>query len=244
MKTQTCSYGAFSDRIKANNYNIPIFKFMPFEYVVRTLKDNQLLVAQTQKWEDVYENFLLKTRMSSEIKKYLPVFYGQCWSFRRETDALWRIYSPSKDSVRIKTTIKKLAEVAVQEKNAGPHTLRHVIAPVRYFTPSQFTRWMKAKKRSVVDDSSLCDSLFIKRTEFSHESEIRLIMMKDVQSKEKYPPFIRLDVQPNKLIDEITFDPRLTTDRAELKTHILRTMGYNRKVNKSSLYDFKLPGIS
>jgi hypothetical protein len=240
MKNTTCSFGLFSERIRTNDYNIPIFKFMPFEYVVRLLKDNQLLVAQTQKWEDVYENFLLKARMSAELKKYAPVFYGQCWSFKRETDALWRIYSPSKDSVRIKTTIKKLAEAALLEKTSEPQTLRQVIAPVRYFSPSQFSRWMKAKKRIVTDDNALCDSLFIKRTEFSHESEIRLIMMKDIHSK-KYPPFIHLDIQPNKLIDEITFDPRLSHDRTELKTHILRTMGYNRKINRSSLYDFKLP---
>jgi hypothetical protein len=35
-------------------------------------------------------------------------FYGQCWSLTRESDAMWRIYSPNEDGVKVKTTIRKL----------------------------------------------------------------------------------------------------------------------------------------
>ena len=34
--------------------------------------------------------------------------YGQCWTKTRESDAMWRIYSPNKNGVRIMTTPRKL----------------------------------------------------------------------------------------------------------------------------------------
>lgn len=37
-------------------------------------------------------------------------FYGQCWTLKSTSDAMWRIYSPKKDAVRVRTTIRKLAE--------------------------------------------------------------------------------------------------------------------------------------
>jgi hypothetical protein len=229
----------FNHRIALKDFDIPIFKFIAFEYVAAMLKNNELLVGQTMQWEDVYENFLLKCGPEQEVKKYLPVFYGQCWTFRKETDALWRIYSPTKHSVRIKTTIRKLLGISDRYRSKSPSIANAAIGPVRYFQPSQFRKWMSAEKRQNLTNDVLADSLFIKRTEFSHESEMRLIFQRQITDSQKHPRFVKIPFDPNHLLDEIAFDPRVNKDTVEVNSHILRTLGFRNRITRSTLYDFE-----
>jgi hypothetical protein len=243
-KKEISPFGAFHERIRENNYNIPIFKFIPFDFVASIIQKNEMLISKTSLWEDVYENFLLKSALSSQpeggLARYTEIFYGQCWTFKPETDALWRIYSPMKQSVRIKTTIRKLLHASHEEKAAAVKTVRRLIAPVRYFQASQFQKWVHAGKRKVINEPVLLESLFLKRKAFAHESEVRIILQKEIIDQcDAYNPFVRVAVKPNEFIDEIMFDPRISKEQCSVYTHLLRSIGFKKKILRSSLYDFQ-----
>lgn len=37
-------------------------------------------------------------------------YFGQCWTLKSASDAMWRIYSHDKQGIRIRTTIRKLIQ--------------------------------------------------------------------------------------------------------------------------------------
>lgn len=75
-------------------------------------KENVLV--NPRKWDDPFENFMI------ENAKYLfkggrihttrdsDCCFGQCWTLTKESDAIWRIYAPNKDGVKVKSTIRIL----------------------------------------------------------------------------------------------------------------------------------------
>jgi hypothetical protein len=69
---------------------------------------SELVLVRPKLWEDPSENFLLRCNLELDTGKRIDLrneerqFYGQCWSLKRETDAMWRIYSPQKNGVKIK----------------------------------------------------------------------------------------------------------------------------------------------
>ena len=239
----TFTYRDFSARIREKNYNIPIYKFIPFEYVVSIFRANALQIFQTLHWEDVYENFLLKSVASKDeqknLKQLVQSYYGQCWTFRKETDALWRIYSPTKQSVRLQTTIRKLGNATRQCVETSADITCATIGPVKYFQPAKFRKWVQARGRSEGAAPALIDSLFIKRTAFSHESELRLILQRKELIAQKGKPHIKLAIDPNKFFNEIALDPRVTDDQVTIYTHMLRKLGYENRIYRSPLYEFQ-----
>ena len=65
---------------------------------------HNVLVAP-EKWDDPFENFILKSDRVSRRG-----WYGQCWTWQRASDAMWRIYSGDKNGVRMRSTPAKLLE--------------------------------------------------------------------------------------------------------------------------------------
>ena len=250
MTEKAFYHKSFSETIKKKDYEVPIYHFIPLNYLLRIIKDKILVISQIIKWEDTYENFL------SMIKFYLdetPVsivsapelIYGQCWTLNKETDALWRIYSTNKQSVRIKTTIKKLLGVSLCEKNHVRYsTILRKIGQVEYLTESQIYNWIKKrKKENILLGSSVIDSLFIKRKEFKHEKEVRLLINKSINEDEysrgNFKSYLELEIDPNIFIEEITFDPRFSNEDFILYKKILGDLGFYNRINKSKLYEFK-----
>lgn len=95
----------------------PVYKYIPLKYVITMLKTQKLYVGKVKKWEDTYENFLLKQDFVYDNRhlsadNLMDQIYGQCWTLLSESDAMWRIYSnPSKMNdiaIRIKTTAQRL----------------------------------------------------------------------------------------------------------------------------------------
>lgn len=78
----------------------PIYQILPLEYaksvtVNKEIRFNNVFIS----WEDPYELFIFKQKTfidgkSFSIDNYEKRIYGQCWSLNKDTDAMWRIYSP------------------------------------------------------------------------------------------------------------------------------------------------------
>jgi len=111
---------------------------MPVYRLLEIFKQEQNTLLKPNLWDDPFENFILKGlgRLSNGMTVSLGMrdfLYGQCWTLHRESDAMWRIYSPDKNGVKVRTTIKKLFESLY---NAIPSRLRDVscfIGKVEYF---------------------------------------------------------------------------------------------------------------
>ena len=84
--------------------------------------------------------------------------------------------------------------------------------------------------------------LYIKLDVFSHEEEYRfLIIVSRKQSKLKPDilklEYIEIDFDPNELFDEIVLDPRMDEDMADLYKELIRSLGYNKEITRSEMYD-------
>ena len=244
----TFYHPSFPDTFKYKGFHVPIYRIIPFHRILDILKNKNLHISQTLQWEDSYENFLAKAdvRMGNlpiTFRDFLPCFYGQCWSLLKETDAMWRIYSPEKTGVQIRTTIYKLLEASLNEELSNEFDTKiRVVGQVKYLSNNQINKWVLGQDVTSMTETSLLESLFIKRKEFSHEKEVRLIINKridrDNELRDIQRKFIQFPIDPNDFLDEVTFDPRLSNSDFDIYFHVLKALGYNNTVRKSQLYNF------
>lgn len=248
-REQAYYHDSFSEKIRRMNYDVPIYRYFPLNYALALLKSGEMFISQTKLWEDTYENFLTKTKfqwgnLPVTFLPFLSGFYGQCWTLLKETDALWRIYSTDKQGVRVKSRINKLLGASLNEIDSKQFSTRiRIIGQVAYRTEKQINTWMQKQNEGLINDMTLRESLFIKRKEFSHEKEVRLIIHKSINQEDENKgienPGIKLKIEPNELVEEVTFDPRLGKSDYETYSDVFRSIGYKNKITKSNLYDFK-----
>lgn len=246
---------SFSTAIIKRGYNVPIYRIIPIDSLFQILKNRQVWIGQTKVWEDVYENFLTKViqiwgKVPTSNYGFIYNFYGQSWTLQKESDALWRIYSQNQNSVRIKSTIPKVIDLSTNNNDLENSTIRNSdIGQVKYLSKAKIKEWIVDKQmaKPLFAIPDFTESLFIKRSEFKHEKEVRLVIFKnsdyEEESKGLIPRFIKFDVDPNYLIDEVTFDPRISDEEFQTNMTILEKLGFKNKLNKSTLYGFDIPPI-
>jgi hypothetical protein len=225
-----------------------IYRVFSLARLLELVSSKQNVLVKPVLWDDPFENFILRAtakyegrNVHFEAKDFL---YGQCWSLNEESDAMWRIYSPTKDGVKVSTTIRKLLEsLAV---TAGDFArISCFIGKVQYQSEADLV--------DLLDDQQLMASeilhpsgtgqawtLMFKRQEFSHEEEVRLVYFNHDKSYTgdlfSYPIG-----DPSQLIDEVVFDPRLPKVMfAVFKDH-LEKEGFRGRVSQSKLY--RLPQL-
>jgi hypothetical protein len=93
----------------------PIYRVYPIDRLLEIFNDKNNTLVKPILWDDPFENFIFKqpalTKNGEEVdfSNLRERYYGQCWTLNSdETDALWKIYSPLKKGVRVKTTFEKL----------------------------------------------------------------------------------------------------------------------------------------
>jgi len=230
-----------------------IYKYMNLDHVKSMIQNQILWISKVNTWDDVYENILFKQNFFHNLGGQItPVnasavgnnIFGQCWTSQPESDAMWRIYSPDKNSyaVRVKTTIGKLMDAAFVSPQAIPAVF---VGEVSYVDNGEITRILS---KYVQDGLQLTSSarefaqlLLLKRREFEHEKEIRLIISEDTNFSQTH---IELPIDPDLFIDEITLDSRLTpgfTDYNHYRSELLSTGILSSKINRSNLYDLPAP---
>lgn len=220
-----------------------LFRIVPFDVLLQMFSEKVITLVNTYRWDDVYENFMLNYHFFKDGKR-VPVyrmedrFYGQCWSSRMSSDALWRIYSPDKKSVRIKTRVGSLFDIIPDDSDNGVY----LFGKVDYYSQTKIESDLKSLKYLTQDQLSnlLLQSFFVKRNNFSHESEYRLIFMsRDIHGETS--GVHQLPIDPLSFIENIYFDPRADDSYVKRCTKVLTDcFGYPRnQIKKSTLYSFK-----
>ncbi len=234
--------------LSISNLDLPIYRVMHFDYVYDLFKTGMLVMTRPHKWDDPFENCLLKlkayTKSTGEeisIRGVIDIFFGLCWSLdSKESDATWRIYSPHKKGVRITTTVRKLISSLLHHENPEKANLFYV-GKVRYMDADKIIDVITGaitNKRllKTYNGKALAKLLLLKRKEFSHEKEVRLLFSDPGQTIKQYEPQCSFRINPFDLIDEIVFDPRIMDIHFELYRDELRYLGVKAQIYQSQLY--------
>jgi len=195
-------------------------------------------------WDDPFENFVLN---STGITRQGELFafgfkdrlYGQCWTLIKDSDALWRIYSPDKQGVRVRTTIGMLYD-SLYSSCGEFRDISCFIGKVQYKSQRDLIRLFEhpgGPGWGVLDPSGRgqAETLMFKRKEFGHEKEVRLVYHnhdEDYQSDVyQYP------CEPTELIDQVTFDPRISDEMFTVFSRHVEEYGFSKKqITRSPLY--------
>lgn len=223
--------------------DIPLYRIIPFDSLLQMLNERTNVLVHTNKWEDVYENFLVNEVFMRDGRE-MPIyqlakrFYGQCWTSKQSSDALWRIYSQDRKSVRIKTTIGKLMDSLPNDHESG----FFLVGKVEYYNQSKIESDLRKIKQVTMEQLSslMLQSFFVKRNSFSHESEYRVVFMRDSDPK-NHSDVITIPIDPLSFIDSVCFDPRADNAFVERCAKVLTdAFGFPKsRIKKSSLYSFR-----
>lgn len=225
-----------------------LYKFYSINALAPLLTNNLLYIDRVNTWEDVYENFFLKENFFSKSLN-LPIgtedvanaVFGQCWTYAPETDAMWRIYSQNRTGIRIQTSACKLFSTIFVDDGCIADTW---LGKVEYNTEQEMNDFII--KETKTDSMSIWRNLmpysqFLKRIEFEHEKEFRIIKMLDSDwasiAKQYKRLAFKLDI--NNFIDGYLLDPRLDDVTFQQQKQQLITLGADpSKISKSNLYKF------
>ncbi|MGH1430678.1 MAG: DUF2971 domain-containing protein [Neptuniibacter sp.] len=212
-----------------------IYRIMPIHRLLEAFDIGKLTLVKPEKWDDPFENLLLKGTAKTtdgEIVDFSPIrdsVYGQCWTLHKETDAMWRIYSPDKQGAKVKTTIRKLLQ-SLQSQSGQFAKVHCFIGEVEYLSQKDLVSKLKNINILNTSGSGIAESLIYKRVEFKHEKEIRLLYTGESGQ------FHQFKINPFDLFDEIVFDPRINNHLFESYRDSLAGKGYEKSIRQSVMY--------
>ncbi len=139
-------------------------------YELFTARENVLV--RPSRWDDPFENFILKSRARLRDGTIVGFgfnndFYGQCWTLKQASDAMWRIYSPKTDGVRIRTTVNKLLRSLSRELGEWAQ-VQCFVGKVRYLSDQQLKEFGNHVFADGLNPTSIAETLLVKRRAFDH----------------------------------------------------------------------------
>jgi len=219
----------------------PIYRIFTIQRLLEVFGENALTLVKPSKWDDPFENFLMKakgvlpdgTQFSVASREH---FYGQCWTNKRETDALWRIYAPDKNGVRVRTTPRKLlTALLTQNPQTNGVNLTCFIGKVEYFKKDVLEGFFRVLPDLLTDKAGvgLAKTLLLKRTEFEHEDEVRILFN---SLKDSAEDLYKVSIDPFTFFDGIVFDPRMNYTMFKIFKAHFKKLGFSNHILKSTLY--------
>ncbi|MEQ0006650.1 DUF2971 domain-containing protein [Klebsiella sp. GG_Kp146] len=237
--------------IDIDSLDMSIYRIFSIKYFEELITNKELVLVQPDMWDDPYENFILKTEVDlgdgtiASLEELKSNWYGQCWTENIDTDAMWRIYSPNKDGIRVKTTAKKLFDIVYNSLDEYAK-LKYFIGKVSYKEKQEIINFVTKSSFSEIilggQNDSFAKLLCTKRTAFSHENEIR-VLVDDIHNKKGDGGLYKIDIEPMQLFDEVCLDPRLSDIEANNLKAKLVAMGVTCKILQSDLYKLTLPRL-
>jgi len=228
--------------IKSSNRNMEIYRVMSINRLIDMLENKENALVKPELWDDPFENFILNIPITDKngITSKSPLrkrAYGQCWTKTTESDAIWRIYAPHHDGVKIRTTVKKLHKSLheAQSKNAN---ISSYIGEVKYYKNDEIENLVRdrlAQKSKFKGSIGQARSLLFKRYAFKYEKEIRLIYL-DPNNKIN-PSIYSYPCDILSLIDSITFDPRMNLSVFNIYKKHIKDLGFKGRIIRSNLYN-------
>lgn len=255
MNNRTLQYPMYrTKRMNGLDGKLYIYKYFPLKHLLSLLERKKLRVDRVSKWEDPYENFFLKEEFYAYAEYYkkdilvsteeiIDRTYGQSWTLKEESDAMWRIYSNIKNgikdsAVRIKVRVDNLFNVVYTDDGCMATTS---IGQVQYVNAEKFEEIRSRMSEDASGASNFSEivnkCLFTKREPFAHEEEVRIIISKSTEKPSD--EYIEYNIHDLTIFEEFILDPRL--EEKEVCSVIEQIKQYDipgERIRKSSLYEF------
>ncbi|WP_047790344.1 hypothetical protein [Tenacibaculum mesophilum] len=246
--------------LSEKDLNKNIYRIYPLFRILELLETKQNVLVKTEEWEDPFENFILKSTGKLPSGELFTVnsrnkYYGQCWSLKKESDAMWRIYSQHiKDSktkeliidnigIKVKSTIRKIFEdlFETQENhinpyNKKPYNLFTFAGKVQYKKKQELVELLNNASDYLLDGTGKgqAETLMLKRLAFTHEKEVRFVFH-NTNGKTTDKVF-KYKINPNESFEEIVVDPRIPKETYLKIKEQLKEKGFENKIIQSGLY--------
>jgi len=220
----------------------PIYRFTPFSRLIEFFRTGEFALTRTSMWDDPFENFIVGVRFKigrATLDLALRnVVHGSCWTSKSVSDALWRIYSPDKLSVRIGSTPRLLGTSLQEALTKYPHS-QWFIGRVQYLPQASIVRSATTLAKEILKDKSetaAARSVLLKRRSFSHENEVRVLVI-DRHLKSK-GGILKVKIDPHKIVRSVMIDSRAPKEVSEMyRTHLVEQLGFRGRITQSTLYD-------
>lgn len=226
--------------IPTKNRNSQLYRIMSIERLLQMFKANENVLVKPRLWDDPFENFILNSpgvlpddeKVEFGFREHL---YGQCWSIRVESDAMWRVFAPLKNGVKIRTTVTKLYNSLYSQAPVNVRDISCFIGRVKYMTKNELKKFVDDFNPSDHSGDGIAETLLIKRKPFSHEREVRLIFFQHNEKMVSKPTYA-YRFNPIELIDRIVFDPRMDVNLYNIYKKELKELGFKGDIVQSGLY--------
>jgi hypothetical protein len=251
--------------IRIPDPNITIYRIFPIWRLQQVLRLRRLTLVCPEMWDDPFEVMARRIALNYDIDgklvqkiigsdKPLPTILGQCWSATEESDALWRVYSrvsnhktfernihPNEEGVRVRSTPAKLLRALATEIKDGIS----YVGAVHYMHERQLLERIanfayRTGVNAYSEPQARVKLQLLKRNYFEHEAEIRALAVwpEDIKSEMR-----DIQIDPNDIFDQITFDPRLKGYDIQEREFSVRSLGYAGEIKPSPLYQGLLLNI-
>lgn len=232
--------------IGIDDLDTPIYRIFSLDRFSKIVTSRKNGLVHPSKWDDPFENFFLKNdaEMSGgtlvSLHQISESWYGQCWTKNRESDAMWRIYSAEKTGVRLETTVRKLFS-GFYDSNDKFASLKYLIGSVEYKLREEIEHFLSGT--TFMDLSfggqshKFAKTLLIKRPEFSHENEVRLLFQ-DTDGSQGSNGVAVFQFDWDTILSEVALDPRLTESEFQTEKQKLVSLGCTVPITQSELYKF------
>src|SRR6266853_674238 len=161
--------------IGIKNPDKPIYRIFTLDRLLDTIVGKKLAFVRPRLWKDPFENLLYQIPLKDadgepvSVERLKDRLYGQCWTRKSVSDALWRIYSPHETGIRVRTTPRKLFN-AIWDKNDSASHLKYFIGAVRYESQKVLLKQFQDPQMvtAIVDETGRnpVESLLLKRTAY------------------------------------------------------------------------------
>ena len=219
-----------------------IYKYMPLEFALDSLKEKYLWFANPTVWKDPFEKRFIDEEYKKDniVIKY-PLkgkIFCTCMTQTRTSEAYWNVYNGGKLGASF--TLSRDRLLVVLNEFSKENNCDVYIGKVMYLhTPeikknhlsevSVFGNDFKWNKETQIK------LLLLKRIAFEYENEIRIIVVKSNKTKEdgiKLP--YKLDTK--ELVRRVTLDPNIGKNLQEILVNYIDNNYGIKQIYKSSIY--------
>lgn len=225
-----------------------LYKYMPLEHALGTLKNKMLWLADPGTWEDPFE----KRFLNAKYKKadgtetdfpYSGRTFATCLTRDRSSEAQWNVYS--RGSIGIKFVINTTVLLEQLNEYAQKHsTFKVFFGKVEYHKREEIELKQLSKLKFEAEENGVsikkslrekdfCARLFLlKRRDFKYEDEIRIIVFKDVKTDTKGTMF-DYSCANHELFPQLMISPRVKENTEMMLKEYLKQFDMDSFIDKS-----------
>lgn len=234
-------------------FQMPIYRYMPFEYLIGMIESGENVLVNPLAWEDQYEAAVTKVQASwydgsgVDVSVMGEELYAQCWcADATESDLRWKAYRSEDGTVRVATTVQKLLEsVEAMFPNKDTMMTTTLFGKVGYFPQEQLDQLLRGFS-PLRFPLSVMWSLLFKRDVYKQEEEVRIVIrnvetsgIEEFREKARIePPLLKIPlVTPEDFVRDILLGTDVTADRQAALNNCLRAHNWTAHVEVSRMKD-------